>query len=194
MALAGYLWIFGGKKPTTPKVPAVIVEDGGTEVANNATGEGVKPMVGAPVGPSGPSATTPATKPVVIPPVTTAPVTATARTTATVLPPKEVTVKPPVAAAPKPVPAAPTAPATPNKGNLTFQVGSFNDQAQASDRAKNLKAANIDARVVAANIPGKGTWYRVQIGRFPSRDQAASYANQLRGKGAVQDFIVTPVN
>ena len=91
----------------------------------------------------------------------------------------------------KPVAAPPST--TPNKGNITIQAGSYNDQGQANARVSALKAANVDARVVSANIPGKGTWYRVQIGRFPSREQAASYANGLRGKG-VTEFLVTPIN
>jgi cell division protein FtsN len=82
---------------------------------------------------------------------------------------------------------------TPNKGNLTIQVASFNDQAQANERSSRLKSMGIDARVVKADIPGKGTWYRVQIGGFGSREEAGSYGNQLKAKGAVQDFIVTPV-
>ena len=50
---------------------------------------------------------------------------------------------------------------------------------------------NVEARVVKAEIPGKGTWYRVQIGGFKSREEATNYANQLKGKGALQDYIIT---
>lgn len=81
----------------------------------------------------------------------------------------------------------------PNRGNLTLQVASFNDQSQANDRVARLKAAGVDASVVRAEIPGKGTWYRVQIGRFASRDEAGSFGNQLRSRGVVQEFIVTSV-
>jgi DedD protein len=83
--------------------------------------------------------------------------------------------------------------ATPNRGNITIQVGSFSDQAQANDRVNRLQAANVTARMVTANIPGKGTWYRVQVGKFVSREQATAYASQLRGRGLVQDFMVTPI-
>ncbi len=90
---------------------------------------------------------------------------------------------------PKPAPA----PATPNKGNMTIQVASFNDQAQANERVGRLKSSGVDASVVRAEIPGKGTWYRVRIGRFGTRDEAMSYGSQLRSKNAIQDFIVTSV-
>jgi len=81
----------------------------------------------------------------------------------------------------------------PTSGNLTIQVASFNDQSQANDRAARLKSAGVDARVVRAEIPGKGTWYRVQIGGFNSRDEASRFGNQLRSKGVVQEFIVTSI-
>jgi cell division septation protein DedD len=187
---------FGGttKKTTQPKSStAVVVEDpAGSEtnvVANNSSGE-AKPPAG-PAGqslPVGQTATQPA-KPVTIPPVTTpAQPAANAKPSATVLVPKETKVTPP------PVETAKATTAVPNKGNITIQAGSYNDQAQANERLSRLKASGVDARIVAATIPGRGTWYRVQIGRFPSREQAASFASQLRSKGAVQEVLVTPVN
>lgn len=97
---------------------------------------------------------------------------------------------------PKPAPpaaAAAAVPTTPNRGNLTIQVGSFPDAAQANDRVNRLRGAGVDARVVRADLPGKGTWYRVQIGGFGSREEAQGYAGQLRSKGVVQDFIVVTV-
>jgi cell division protein FtsN len=90
---------------------------------------------------------------------------------------------------PRPAPA----PSTPNKGNMTIQVASFNDQAQANDRAARLKSAGVDARVVRAEISGKGTWYRVQIGGFGTREEALSYGNRLKANNTVQDFIVTSI-
>ncbi len=89
--------------------------------------------------------------------------------------------------------AAPNVPAAPNKGNLTVQVGSFNDQAQADERAASLKSKGVDARVVRADIAGKGTWYRVQVGGFASREEAMSYGSQIKSKGLAQDFIVTTI-
>jgi cell division protein FtsN len=75
------------------------------------------------------------------------------------------------------------------KGNWTIQVASFNDQAQANDRAARLKSGGVDARVVRAEIPGKGTWYRVYIGSAGTREEALSYGNQLKAKNLIQDFI-----
>lgn len=89
----------------------------------------------------------------------------------------------------------PTPPAliveTPHDGNLTLQIGSFPDQDQATARVAKLQQAGAVARVVKAELPGKGTWYRVQVGGFRSHAKAQDFGNQLRSKGAVQDFIVT---
>lgn len=97
---------------------------------------------------------------------------------------------------PSPKPAPQTeqpAPTTPNNGNLTIQVASFNDQAQANDRVAWLRSKGAEARAVKVDIAGKGTWYRVQIGGFKSREEANSYASQLKSKGVLQDFIVTTI-
>ena len=95
---------------------------------------------------------------------------------------------------PKPAPQTeqPVA-ATPSNGNLTIQVASFNDQAQANERVNWLRSKGAEARAVKVEIPNKGTWYRVQIGGFKSREEANGYATQLRSKGILQDFIVTTV-
>lgn len=92
---------------------------------------------------------------------------------------------------PKPPPTE--APVTPNQGNLTIQVASFNDQTQANDRINSFRSKGVEARIVRVDIPNKGTWYRVQIGGFKSREEAASHANQLKSKGILQDFIITTI-
>jgi cell division protein FtsN len=78
-------------------------------------------------------------------------------------------------------------------GNFTVQVGSYNNVAQADERAARLRSSGIEARVVRAEIPHRGTWYRVQAGRFTKQAEAARYATELKGKGATSDFVVTSV-
>jgi cell division protein FtsN len=75
---------------------------------------------------------------------------------------------------------------------LTIQVGSFKNPGDADARANGLKSlVGGDVRVVKADIPRLGTYYRVQLGGFGAREAALSYANQLRAKNAIADFIVT---
>lgn len=75
---------------------------------------------------------------------------------------------------------------------FTLQVGSYNELAQAQERAAKLASAGVSAYVARVEIPKRGTWYRVQTGRFGNREEAVRYGTQLRSKGVVADFIVAP--
>jgi cell division protein FtsN len=101
------------------------------------------------------------------------------------------TVAAPVAAPVATAPAAPAPVANQGTGNFTVQVGSYNNAAQADERVSRLRASGVEARVVRAEIPHRGTWYRVQAGRFASNAEAARYASELKGKGATADFVIT---
>ena len=97
-------------------------------------------------------------------------------------------------APPVPLPVVPetaAAPSAPVSGDWTIQVASYNNQRQADERLASLKGAGMPARVVRIDLPGKGTWYRLQIGGFGSREEGTRYGNQLRSRGSIQDFIVT---
>ena len=79
------------------------------------------------------------------------------------------------------------------EGKVTIQIGSYNAATEAEARVANLKSAGFEARSVAVEIPKRGTWYRVQSGRFVSRVEAERYGKQLRDKGVVSSFITTDV-
>ncbi|HEV2882942.1 MAG TPA: SPOR domain-containing protein [Pyrinomonadaceae bacterium] len=79
------------------------------------------------------------------------------------------------------------------EGKVTIQVGSYNAATEAEARVANLKSAGFEARSVEVVIPKRGTWYRVQSGRFVNRDEAERYGRQLRDKGIVSSFITTDV-
>jgi cell division septation protein DedD len=127
---------------------------------------------------------------------------APATSTAKVTPPEagqeqKGAVKPPAPAPPRETKPAAEVPLSghsvkPGEGSLTIQVGSYNNLAEANARVAQLRLAGVEARVVKAEIPGRGTWYRLHAGRFTSRQEATRYATQLKAKGAVKDFLVTP--
>jgi hypothetical protein len=87
----------------------------------------------------------------------------------------------------------PPRPVNSSRGGTTIQVGSFKDQGEADAKAASLNAAtNGEFRVVRAEIPGRGVWYRVQHAEgFASREAAVNYGNRLRGRNLVSDFIIT---
>ncbi|HEX4947934.1 MAG TPA: SPOR domain-containing protein [Blastocatellia bacterium] len=75
-------------------------------------------------------------------------------------------------------------------GSLTIQVAAYRTPTEAQQAAAKLKSAGVEARVIKADVPGKGTYYRVQSGRFTNEAEASKYAGELRAKGAIRDFIV----
>jgi cell division septation protein DedD len=79
-------------------------------------------------------------------------------------------------------------------GNLTVQVGSFNNSSEANERVSGLRNAGFEARAVAVELPGRGTWYRVQVGRFADRAEASKSAASLRAKGAAAAIVVPVQN
>lgn len=89
--------------------------------------------------------------------------------------------------------AAPPAETTAARGNFTIQVGSYPDVSQANERVSALRASGFEARAAAVELPKRGTWYRVQAGRFLTREEAARFGAQLRAKGAAENVFVAEV-
>ncbi|MCA1593900.1 MAG: SPOR domain-containing protein [Acidobacteria bacterium] len=78
-------------------------------------------------------------------------------------------------------------------GNFTLQVSSHSEMSQANGQVSTLRAAGFEAHVTQVEIAKRGTWYRVQSGRFQTREEASRYASQLRDKGAAASAIITEV-
>ena len=78
-------------------------------------------------------------------------------------------------------------------GNFTAQVGSYSNVSNANERVSALRAAGFESRAVEVEIPGRGVWYRVQCGRFGTREEAAHFGTQLRAKGVAREIIITEI-
>jgi uncharacterized repeat protein (TIGR01451 family) len=74
--------------------------------------------------------------------------------------------------------------------SFTVQIGSHKRLAEARRHAAYLKEFGIEARVVKAEVPGRGLWYRVQSGRFSTLDEAGNYGVKLKEKGALINFVI----
>jgi len=118
-------------------------------------------------------------------------------------------VAPPVVAAPvvesemapivvkKPVKKVPPVQATttvtalaPDTGQFTIQIASFSSKEDADRLALKLTDHGHAAFVVAVEIPNKGTWYRVRVGKYQDRPSAVSAAEKLAQAEQVS-FIIT---
>jgi cell division septation protein DedD len=78
-------------------------------------------------------------------------------------------------------------------GKFTIQVASFSVESQANERISSLRAAGFDAHSTAVEIPGRGRWFRVHVGRFGAREEASKVAAQLREKGAAASSMVVAI-
>jgi cell division septation protein DedD len=80
----------------------------------------------------------------------------------------------PVAAAPPEAakPAATLAPAKP--GKWTLQLSAFQDRMEAETFLADIKGQGYDAFIVEAQIPDKGTFYRVRVGRYATYEDAVA--------------------
>lgn len=65
----------------------------------------------------------------------------------------------------------------------TLQVGSHRTVAEATEQVSGLKRKGLDAFYIEATVPGKGTWYRVGIGVFNSKEEAERGAVEWKKKG-----------
>lgn len=77
----------------------------------------------------------------------------------------------------------------------TLQVGSHRTVAEAAEQVALLKRSNLDAFYMEAKVPGKGTWYRVGIGLFKSKEEAESTAGKWKAvKKGLPSYIVQKIN
>jgi septal ring-binding cell division protein DamX len=89
-----------------------------------------------------------------------------------------------------PPPAQTAAAAPTGSGGFTVQVRSSPSEADARAFADALKAGGFDAYVMRADLGSRGTWYRVRVGRFDSRDAARQAVGKLRSSGRANEAIV----
>ncbi len=80
---------------------------------------------------------------------------------------------------------------TGGEGILALQAMSSSSAEEANKFSERLLRAGIPAYVVAANIKGKGKWFRVRIGRFKTQEEAQSYANQAQARARAANINLT---
>lgn len=74
--------------------------------------------------------------------------------------------------------------------NFAVQVASRPSEAEARSIADRLRTVGASARVVRAELAGRGVWYRVHVGSFETRAEAERYGAQLKRAGTIEDYLV----
>jgi cell division septation protein DedD len=82
----------------------------------------------------------------------------------------------------------PQPPATAD-GSWTLQLSAYQEKSEAERFAAGLKDKGYAPFIVEATIPGKGTWYRVRLGKFGSREAATSYLSDLKRETSINGMV-----
>ena len=72
--------------------------------------------------------------------------------------------------------------ATQNNNRFTIQVASLKDSGVADRLVDQLKKRGYPAYRSIGKVPGKGIWYRVRVGDFNTRSEAASTLNRIKNE------------
>jgi len=107
-------------------------------------------------------------------------------------PPKE---KPPTTVAAKPPPPAKQQEKSseqqkPSTDRFTVQLASFKDLTSAKKFAARFRGLKHKATIREVELSGKGHWYRVQVGKLASREEATALANDLAQKYQLHAFVI----
>ncbi len=77
------------------------------------------------------------------------------------------------------------------QGKYTLQVGSFPSATEALDKLQKLeKKGEKTVFVREAKIEGRGKWYRVYLGGFPSKQEADKIAKKYLSTKVISNYIV----
>ena len=67
-------------------------------------------------------------------------------------------------------------------GGYYVQAASFRDANVAAGMQRKLRAAGFASRIQRADVAGRGTWYRLQVGPYASREAADNARIELGKK------------
>jgi cell division protein FtsN len=105
-----------------------------------------------------------------------------------------VAAKPKQTAAKQPTPLAKKEPAPTTSSNAkvryTLQVASYPNKDGAEQDVKRLKQNGYAAFIVAADVPGKGVWYRVRLGSFSNKASAEKLQKDVQAKQGISSIVV----
>lgn len=76
-------------------------------------------------------------------------------------------------------------------GAFAVQVAASQNRAEAEAQVARLKAKGYSPYIVSAAVPGKGTWYRVRLGSFSSREDASRYLDDFRRETRLDAFVAS---
>ncbi|MCB9537976.1 MAG: SPOR domain-containing protein [Myxococcales bacterium] len=119
---------------------------------------------------------------IAVAPIAAAPIAAPAPEKEAPLPPPPDEDEPPTAEPDAPAEAALVAPR-----KLTLQVKAAKEKAEADAFVAELRRAGFEPHVILADVPGKGRFYRVRVGRFESMPEARDFQRKYKALSGQPD-------
>jgi len=95
--------------------------------------------------------------------------------------------EPKVKPAPAPEPKRPDASSNTRPRRFTLQVKASRDRDDAERFVASLRKAGFEPHLVLADVPGKGRYYRVRLGRFDSIELARAFQRRYKAKSGRAD-------
>ncbi len=74
-------------------------------------------------------------------------------------------------------------------GSWTLQLSAYQDKAEAERFAAGLRDKGYAPFLVESTIAGKGTWFRVRMGRFANKDAASKYMSDFKRETQMNAFV-----
>lgn len=79
------------------------------------------------------------------------------------------------------------------RSGFTLQLSATPTREEATAFVAHMKQKGYAPYIVEAQVPGRGTWYRVRMGEFASKDAASRYLQDFRRETQL-DAFVAPAN
>lgn len=73
------------------------------------------------------------------------------------------------------------------KSGYTLQVKAARDKDEADAVAEKLRKAGFEPSLIVADVPGKGRYYRVRVGRFENVEEAREFQRKLKARSGLSD-------
>jgi len=77
----------------------------------------------------------------------------------------------------------------PPADGFTVQAGASPERGEAEALVGKLRSKGLSPYIVTAEVAGKGTFHRVRVGRFPTRDAADRYLQDFKRETGIAGFV-----
>ena len=84
----------------------------------------------------------------------------------------------------------PVGPALAQANPYTVQLEATPELETAQETIRRLREQGVDAYILKSKVRGKGSFFRVRTGNFPTRTEAQKYGADLQEKGVADEFFV----